>query len=143
MKMISFAVLALAACTQPELSGGENANETELAQSGDQAAPADRRPPRVGNPDAPAPDVPIKSEPATEEPRQTRPAGGESAGEACRASHYRYLVGRPRSQIPSRPAGETWRVTCTSCPMTMDYSEARLNILYDEESQIVQEVRCG
>lgn len=66
-----------------------------------------------------------------------------NAGDACHARQYRHLIGQHRSRIPAKPDGETWRVTCTSCPMTMDYSERRLNILYDQRSEVVQEVRCG
>lgn len=76
---------------------------------------------------------------------QSRPAGPPPADEAdqCGASRYQYLVGRPRSAIPPQPAGATWRVTCTGCPITMDYSPARLNIFYDSETERVEEVRCG
>ena len=61
----------------------------------------------------------------------------------CRASEYQNLIGRHRSQIPERPAGATWRVTCTSCPVTMDYRPDRLNILFDQQTEIVREVKCG
>ena len=61
----------------------------------------------------------------------------------CRAPDYQYLIGRHRSEIPPQPPRETWRVTCTSCPVTMDFSPYRLNILYDQQSGIVREVRCG
>ena len=61
----------------------------------------------------------------------------------CKADRYQYLVGRNRSEIPQTPAGETWRVTCTTCPVTMDYSPGRLNILYDQTTGVVREVKCG
>lgn len=61
----------------------------------------------------------------------------------CRAADYEYLIGRSRSQIPPQPAGANWRVTCTSCPVTMDYNPGRLNIFYEERSGVVREVRCG
>ena len=61
----------------------------------------------------------------------------------CRAAEYQYLIGRNRSQIPVQPPGANWRVTCTTCPVTMDYNPGRLNILFDERSGIVREVRCG
>ncbi len=91
-----------------------------------------------------AADVPVRNDTAQEGPaaRRDRSEAGP-AGDACRSRQYRHLVGQPRSRIPAKPAGETWRVTCTSCPVTMDYSERRLNFLYDEETGIIDEVRCG
>jgi hypothetical protein len=64
-------------------------------------------------------------------------------GGQCQPARYAYLVGRPRSEIPPTPAGATWRVTCTTCPVTMDYNPGRLNILYDRETGVVREVKCG
>jgi hypothetical protein len=90
-----------------------------------------------------APPPPPRDEPIRN--GQSRPAGPPPADEAdqCGASRYQYLVGRPRSAIPAQPAGARWRVTCTGCPITMDYSPARLNIFYDSETERVEEVRCG
>lgn len=67
----------------------------------------------------------------------------EDEADQCGAGAYQWLVGQPRSRIPDKPAGATWRVTCTGCPITMDYSPARLNIFYDEETEIVESVKCG
>lgn len=61
----------------------------------------------------------------------------------CRADQYQRYVGRNRSELPPRPASETWRVTCTTCPVTMDYSPSRLNIFYEERTGIIREVKCG
>ena len=61
----------------------------------------------------------------------------------CRAAQYRGYIGRNRSELPPRPADEVWRVTCTTCPVTMDYSPRRLNILYDEATGVIREVKCG
>ena len=61
----------------------------------------------------------------------------------CRASEYQNLIGQNRTEIPQAPAGATWRVTCTSCPVTMDYRPDRLNILYDQQTGIVEDVKCG
>lgn len=61
----------------------------------------------------------------------------------CRADQYQRYVGRNRSELPARPANETWRVTCTTCPVTMDYSPSRLNIFYEERTGIIREVKCG
>lgn len=61
----------------------------------------------------------------------------------CKASHYQRYLGRNRSGLPPKPAGEVWRVTCTTCPVTMDYISSRLNILYDRTSGVIEEVKCG
>ncbi len=61
----------------------------------------------------------------------------------CPVAQYRSWIGRNRSELPSPPAGQTWRVTCTTCPVTMDYNPNRLNILYDEASGVIREVKCG
>lgn len=61
----------------------------------------------------------------------------------CRASDYQFLIGRDRSEIPAQPAGATWRVTCNSCPVTMDYNPSRLNITYDDRSGVIDAVSCG
>ena len=70
------------------------------------------------------------------------PAASPSAS-ACKADQYQRLVGTNRSQLPQQPAGETWRVTCTTCPVTMDYNERRLNIVYDEATGVIRQVKCG
>ena len=61
----------------------------------------------------------------------------------CRASSYQSFVGRNRSTLPPKPDGETWRVTCTTCPVTMDYNPSRLNILFDERTGVIRQVTCG
>ena len=76
------------------------------------------------------------------EPGEAPPPPGDGASQ-CKADQYQGFVGRNRSELPARPAGETWRVTCTTCPVTMDYSPSRLNILYDQSTGIIREVKCG
>ena len=61
----------------------------------------------------------------------------------CRASAYQRFVGQNRSALPAQPAGETWRVVCSTCAMTMDYRPDRLNIVYDTQTNIIREVKCG
>ncbi len=65
------------------------------------------------------------------------------APDQCQAAQYRSWIGRNRSELPQPPAGRTWRVTCTTCPVTMDYSPNRLNILYEEATGVIREVKCG
>jgi len=68
------------------------------------------------------------------------PASGPTQ---CRAEQYQRYIGRNRTELPPKPANENWRVTCTTCPVTMDYSESRLNIFYDQSTGIIREVKCG
>jgi len=35
------------------------------------------------------------------------------------------------------------RVTCTTCPVSLDYSPYRLNIFFNDQNGIVEQVRCG
>lgn len=71
------------------------------------------------------------------------PVPGGDGPSQCKAPQYQRYVGQNRSQLPTKPASETWRVTCTTCPMTMDYNPQRLNILFDEATGIIREVKCG
>lgn len=61
----------------------------------------------------------------------------------CGAQPLQYLIGKPRSAIPVPVDVRSRRVTCTSCPVTMDYREDRLNIFFDAETGIIKEVKCG
>jgi hypothetical protein len=123
--MRSIALLAIAAllgCTEP----GAERNEEAAA------APAVATKSRTSDPGATA-----------EQPSQQPPDISDGEQRECGADKYRYLIGKHRSEIPKEPAGAAWRITCTSCAITQDYSPGRLNIFYDEESGIVKEVRCG
>ena len=68
---------------------------------------------------------------------------GAEGKDQCGASKLQSLLGKPRSSIPASAKGPGTRVTCTSCAMTMDYSPSRLNILYDEKTNLIAEIRCG
>ena len=78
--------------------------------------------------------------PTTADPVTEVPSDGPAA---CRADQYQRYVGRNRSELPAAPAGATWRVSCTTCPMTMDYNPNRLNVIYDEATGVIRQVRCG
>ena len=66
----------------------------------------------------------------------------DDAPTQCRADQYGHLIGRNRSEIPPTPAGQTWRVACTTCPVTMDYNPQRLNIDIDDDDIIIR-LSCG
>ncbi len=61
----------------------------------------------------------------------------------CKAAQYQSLVGKNRSELPTPPTGETWRVTCTTCPVTMDYRGNRLNVFFNQTTGVIEEVKCG
>lgn len=74
------------------------------------------------------------------DPSLTPPSDGPAQ---CRADQYQRYIGRNRSELPARPAGEVWRVTCTTCPVTMDFNPARLNFLFEETTGVIRDVKCG
>ena len=75
-------------------------------------------------------------------PVASAPPSAEAPGQ-CKADAYRSYVGRNRSELPAAPAGETRRVVCSTCAVTMDFNPERVNILYDTASNRITEVKCG
>ncbi|KQY65005.1 I78 family peptidase inhibitor [Brevundimonas sp. Root608] len=61
----------------------------------------------------------------------------------CRAGELQWLVGKRKTEIPVPVDVVNRRVACTTCPVTEDYSPQRLNIFFNEQTQIVEQVRCG
>lgn len=77
-------------------------------------------------------------------PTQTNtPTAPEVAFKACKVEDYQHYVGQNRSAIPSAPAGQIFRVLCSTCAATMDYRENRVNFVFDDATSIVKEVKCG
>lgn len=109
------ALLALSACAAPP------------------AAPLPPLPP-VPPTQAPAPAVATPAPP---------PPGARTATDQCGASDLRYLVGRPKSEIPVPVDPGIRRVLCAGCPMTEDYSPMRQTILYAADTGLVTSVACG
>ena len=72
-------------------------------------------------------------------PPQPRPNNSDT----CGAHPLQYLVGRSRTEIPVPVNVTNRRVTCTTCPVTMDFREDRLNIFFDADTGIIKEVKCG
>jgi len=117
--------LAAAACTPNEITPPPpRAGETRPAPP----APAPKPPPVAK---APAPKAPA--------PKTSRP----DPSDTCGARELQYLVGRPKTEIPVPVNPKNRRVTCTTCPITLDFSPQRVNILFDQATGIVREVRCG
>lgn len=61
----------------------------------------------------------------------------------CKADQYQSYVGRNRSELPAKPAGETWRASCSTCAVTMDFNAQRMNIVYDQATGVIQRINCG
>ena len=90
---------------------------------------------------APTRDAPVQTPVAASQPIGTRMP--QIDGDLCHAAELQNLVGQPRTEIPVPVDVINRRVTCTTCPVTEDYSPYRLNIFYDQNTGIVEEVRCG
>jgi hypothetical protein len=92
----------------------------------------------------PAPEV---STPRMVEPAQiSQPTGSRPSSppeDICRAGELQWLVGKPRTEIPVPVDVVNRRVTCTTCPITLDFVPARLNIFFNERTGLVEQVRCG
>jgi len=83
---------------------------------------------------------------AVTQAQQTQPVGTrmpQSDGDLCKASEMQWLVGRPRAEIPVPVDVVNRRVACTTCPVTEDYSPYRLNIFYNRQTELIEQVRCG
>ncbi len=81
-----------------------------------------------------------------ERAEENQPVGSrmpDSDADLCKARDFQYLIGRHRNEIPVPVDVVHRRVTCTTCPVTMDFSAYRLNIFYNTETEIVEQVRCG
>ncbi len=74
-------------------------------------------------------------------PTGTRPTN--PTADLCRAGDLQWLVGKPKTDIPVPVDVVNRRVTCTTCPVTEDYSPYRLNIFFNDRTDIVEQVRCG
>ena len=66
-----------------------------------------------------------------------------SGRDQCGATGLQGMVGRSRTEIPVPVNPNLQRVACTTCPVTMDYNERRLNFFFDAQTGVIKEVRCG
>ena len=72
-----------------------------------------------------------------------QPEPPAAAADACGAAAHAYLVGKAKTEIPIPVDPANRRVACSTCPVTEDHVPTRLNIVYDERSNLITEVRCG
>lgn len=71
------------------------------------------------------------------------PPSPAPVADVCGAQGLQSLVGRPRADIPVPVRPELQRVACTTCAVTMDFNPNRLNFLFDAQTGLITEVRCG
>ncbi|WP_168072549.1 peptidase inhibitor I78 [Caulobacter sp. SSI4214] len=99
------------------------------------SAPEPAPPPPPTTPTAPAavalPPTPPTS-PSSVEPK-----------DQCGLKEALVYVGKPRTSLPAPVDPSRWRVACTTCPVTLDYRPDRLNILFNADTGVVQQVKCG
>ena len=89
--------------------------------------------------DAPAPR-------AVEKAQMSQPVGVRLVSpttDLCGAGDMQWLVGKPKTEIPVPVDVVNRRVTCTTCPVTEEFSPHRLNIFFNDQTGIVEQVRCG
>lgn len=97
-------------------------------------------------PSAPSPQVSLPAPDVLDRAAADQPIGSRMPqidGDLCHAAELQSLIGQPRTEIPVPVDVINRRVTCTTCPITEDYSPYRLNIFYDQQTGVVEEVRCG
>lgn len=69
----------------------------------------------------------------------------ENAGAAvwrCDADGARSLI-RSHVGAVTFPREANVRMACTTCAVTQDYQENRLNLFFDEDTGIIERVSCG
>jgi hypothetical protein len=71
------------------------------------------------------------------------PSAAEPATDSCGATALASLVGQDKSRAPATSDARPVRVVCSTCPMTMDFNAARLNVVFDEKTGVVQKLNCG
>lgn len=81
--------------------------------------------------------------PAAPSPVAVGPSPSPGRPDECGAGAMQYLVGRPRTEIPAAAEPSRRRIYCSSCAVTMDYSPQRLNIIFDDRTGVIREVKCG
>ena len=103
------------------------------------SAPEPAPPPPPSTPTAP-PAIALPSKPPAS---SSSSSSSEAARDQCGLKDAQAFVGKPRTSLPAPVDPSRWRVACTTCPVTMDYRPDRLNILFNADTGVVREVKCG
>ena len=70
------------------------------------------------------------------------PGAPPSGPDTCNAVANQSLIGRHIGAV-TFPADANIRVACTTCMVTQDYRPERMNVRFDEETGVIEEVSCG
>ncbi len=95
---------------------------------------------------SPTPQTQATAPAILQQAQQSQPVGTrmpQADADLCKAGELQWLVGRPKTEIPVPVDVVNRRVACTTCPVTEDYSAYRLNIFFNAETDLVEQVRCG
>lgn len=71
------------------------------------------------------------------------PAFPPASEDTCRAATFASYLGKNYREVPPAPEDLSFRIVCTTCAMTEDFSAQRLNFLYDASSGKVMRLTCG
>lgn len=97
-------------------------------------------------PPPPPPPAPAKPPPqplaVPAPPKVSVPPVQQAGADTCGATDLLSLIGRPRTEIPVPVNPSRRRVLCTTCPMTRDFRQDRLTILFDADTGRVTKLMC-
>ena len=79
---------------------------------------------------------------AAPETPAAEPDGGEAPAWRCDAEGARSLIGSHVGAV-TFPQNSNVRIACTTCAVTQDYQENRLNLFFDQETGVIERVSCG
>jgi hypothetical protein len=96
---------------------------------------------------APPPETTPSYQPITAAPPSSQIQPGISglavSADACGAPPLQSLIGHPRTEIPVPLDPDRQRVACTTCPASEDQRPERLNFLFDAQTGLIRQIRCG
>lgn len=64
-------------------------------------------------------------------------------GDQCKASEYQGFIGQTLDRFPRADFGDKLRTACTECAVTSDLWFDRINVWFDNETDVIEEVSCG
>ena len=96
-----------------------------------------------GEPAKPPPPPAVAPAPPPPPPQAIAPRPPAAPTDSCGADALRYLVGKPRTDIPVPVNPGRRRVVCSTCAMTMDDQSTRQTIIFDSKTDLVSSVKCG